>query len=158
MVDFHPVEALHFENSLGFVDARLLNQPIERRYLPCTPPLHWKSELRYDLIRDGSTLTNTFITLSLNCHARQNHYLMEGESETATPGYTIFSASTGTQIKHKGHVVANVSIIAENLFDKVYQSHLSRLKYADENPLTGHRGVFNMGRNFIFKLEIPLTF
>jgi iron complex outermembrane receptor protein len=64
----------------------------------------------------------------------------------------------GTQIKHKNRVVANVSIIADNLLDKAYQSHLSRLKYADENPVTGRTGVFNMGRNFIFKLDIPLTF
>ena len=157
-VDIHPVEALHFENSLGFVDARLLNQPLERRYLPCTPPLHWKSEMRYDLIRDGRTLTNTFIAVGLDCFAKQDHYLMEGDSETETPGYTLLNASMGTQIKHKNRVVANVSIIADNLMDKAYQSHMSRLKYADENPVTGRSGVFNMGRNFIFKLDIPLVF
>ena len=157
-VDIHPVEPLHFENSLGFVDARLLNQPLERRYLPCTPPLHWKSELRYDIIRDGRTLTNTFVAVNLNCYAKQDHYLMEGDSETETPGYTLLGASVGTQVKHKGKVIANVSIVADNLLDKAYQSHLSRLKYADENPVTGRVGVFNMGRNFTFKLDIPLTF
>ncbi len=157
-VDIHPVEPLHFENSLGFVDARLLSQPLERRYLPCTPPLHWKSELRYDLIRDGRTLTNTFIAVGLDCFAKQDHYLMEGDSETETPGYTLLNASMGTQVKYKGRVVANVSIIADNLLDKAYQSHLSRLKYADENPVTGRVGVFNMGRNLILKLDIPLTF
>ena len=157
-VDVHPVEPLHFENSLGFVDARLLNQPLERRYLPCTPPLHWKSELHYDLIRDGRTLTNTFIAVGLDCYARQDHYLMEGDSETETPGYTLLNASVGTQIKHKNRVVANVGIIADNLLDKAYQSHLSRLKYADENPVTGRTGVFNMGRNIIVKLAIPLQF
>ncbi len=157
-VDIHPVEPLHFENSLGFVDARLLNQPLERHYLPCTPPLHWKSELRYDIIRDGRTLTNTFVAVNLNCYAKQDHYLMEGDSETETPGYTLLGASVGTQVKHKGKVIANVSIVADNLLDKAYQSHLSRLKYADENPVTGRVGVFNMGRNFTFKLDIPLTF
>ena len=157
-VDIHPVEPLHFENSLGFVDARLLNQPLERRYLPNIPPLHWKSELRYDLIRDGRTFTNTFIAVGLDCFAKQDHYLMEGDSETQTPGYTLLNVSTGTQIKHKNRVVANLSIIADNLLDKAYQSHLSRLKYADENPVTGRTGVFNMGRNFIVKLDIPLEF
>lgn len=152
------MEPLHFENSLGFVDARLLNQPLERRYLPNIPPLHWKSELRYDLIRDGRTFTNTFIAVGLDCFAKQDHYLMEGDSETKTPGYTLLNVSTGTQIKHKNRVVANLSIIADNLLDKAYQSHLSRLKYADENPVTGRTGVFNMGRNFIVKLDIPLEF
>lgn len=157
-IDIHPVEPLHFENAIGFVDARLLNQPLERRYLPCTPPLHWKSELRYDIIRDGRTLTNTYVALNVNCFAKQSHYLMEGESETATPAYCLLGASIGTQVKHKGKVVANVSIIGDNLLDKAYQSHLSRLKYADENAVTGRTGVFNMGRNITLKLDIPLRF
>jgi iron complex outermembrane recepter protein len=29
------------------------------------------------------------------------------------------------------------------------------LKYADENPVTGRVGVFNMGRNFTARLIIP---
>jgi len=157
-IDIHPVEPLHFENSIGFVDARLLNQPLERRYLPCTPPLRWKSELRYDLIRDGHVLTNTYVAVNIDCNARQGHYLIEGDSETATTGYTLLGASVGTQVKHQGKVVANVAIIGDNLLDKAYQSHLSRLKYADVNTVTGRMGVFNMGRNFTFKLEIPLTF
>lgn len=67
-------------------------------------------------------------------------------------------ACIGTQVKHKGKVVANVSIIGDNLLDKAYQSHLSRLKYADENAVTGRTGVFNMGRNITLKLDIPLRF
>ena len=157
-VDIHPVEPLHFENSVGFVDARLLNQPLENRFLPCTPPAHWKSELRYDLIRDGRTLTNTFVAVNIDGFAKQSHYLMEGASETETPGYTLLGASVGTQVKYNGKVIANVSIIADNLLDKAYQSHLSRLKYADINIVTGRTGVFNMGRNFTFKLDIPLNF
>ena len=157
-VDFHPVEQLHFENSIGFVDARLLHQSRESRFLPCTPPARWKSELRYDLVRDGRKLTNTFIAVNINCNAKQSHYLMEGGSETETPGYTLFGASAGTQILHNGNVVATISIIGDNLFDKAYQSHLSRLKYASENPVTGRMGVFNMGRNFTVKLDIPITF
>jgi len=157
-VDIHPVEPLHFENSLGFVDARLLNQPLESRYLPCTPPLRWMSELRYDIIRDGHALTNTYAAINIDCNAKQNRYLMEGESETATPAYCLLGASLGTMIKHRGKVVASITIIGDNLLDKAYQSHLSRLKYADVNAVTGRMGVFNMGRNFTFKLDIPLVF
>ena len=43
-------------------------------------------------------------------------------------------------------------ISGENLADVAYQSHLSRLKYAPENPATGRMGVFNMGRNISVKL------
>jgi len=34
----------------------------------------------------------------------------------------------------------------------MYQSHLSRLKYAAVNPVSGVQGVFNPGRNLGIKL------
>ena len=46
--------------------------------------------------------------------------------------------------------------MANNLLDRAYQSHLSRLKYLDPNPVTGRQGVYNMGRNVTFKLVVPL--
>lgn len=42
------------------------------------------------------------------------------------------------------------------LLNRAYQNHLSRLKYADPNVITGRRGVYNMGRNVTFKVVIPL--
>ena len=57
-----------------------------------------------------------------------------------------------------GKTVASVYLIADNLTDCAYQNHLSRLKYADVNPLTHRRGVYNMGRNFTLKVVIPLEF
>jgi iron complex outermembrane receptor protein len=46
----------------------------------------------------------------------------------------------------------------QNIGDVAYQNHLSRLKYAAVNNVTGRQGVFNMGRNFSFKLNIPMDF
>ena len=48
-------------------------------------------------------------------------------------------------------------ITADNLLNKAYQNHLSRLKYADENVATGRRGVYNMGRNITFKIVVPIA-
>ena len=50
----------------------------------------------------------------------------------------------------------NIYISAENLADVAYQSHLSRLKYAPQNPLTGRNGVYNMGRNLSLKMIFNL--
>jgi iron complex outermembrane receptor protein len=52
--------------------------------------------------------------------------------------------------------LAEFYIIADNLLDKAYQNHLSRLKYADFNVVTGRQGVFNMGRNITMKLIVPI--
>ena len=46
---------------------------------------------------------------------------------------------------------------AMNITDVAYQNHLSRLKYTEENVATGRAGVFNMGRNFSIKLNVPLS-
>jgi len=45
-----------------------------------------------------------------------------------------------------------------NLGDVAYQNHLSRLKYTDMNNVTGRMGVFNIGRNFGIKVNVPLDF
>ena len=44
-----------------------------------------------------------------------------------------------------------------NIFDKAYQSNLSRLKYFEEWSASpnGHLGIYNMGRNSIVKLIMP---
>jgi len=79
-------------------------------------------------------------------------------SAASAVAQTVTLSGIVTMVKYRGKVIANVSIIGDNLLDKAYQSHLSRLKYADVNPVTGRMGVFNMGRNFTFKLDIPLVF
>lgn len=47
-----------------------------------------------------------------------------------------------------------------NVFDRAYQSHLSRLKYFEpqETINTGYRGIYNMGRNFALKLVFSYQF
>jgi iron complex outermembrane receptor protein len=44
----------------------------------------------------------------------------------------------------------------ENLADISYQSHLSRLKYAPINPVTGKYGIFNQGRNISLKILLNI--
>ena len=152
MVDIHPVEVLHFENTFSYVNARQLDQPEENRWLPFTPAPRWNSDLRYDIIRDGRTLTNTFVSIGLECYLRQDHAHTAYGTETATPSYTLLNLMAGTDIRWHNRTVASVYLSGTNLTDRAYQSHLSRLKYAD-GP-----GICNMGRSFGIKLLIPVTF
>lgn len=157
-VDVHPVEQVHFQNTFSYVNSVQLNQPDSTKYLPFTPAPKWISELRYDIIRHGKTLNNTYISLGLECYLKQDHVYSAFDTETATPSYTLFNASIGTDFMRKGRTIASLYFTANNLMNKGYQSHLSRLKYTDENALTGRTGVYNMGRNFGIKLLIPLSF
>jgi iron complex outermembrane receptor protein len=57
-----------------------------------------------------------------------------------------------------GKPLFSLYLAGSNLTDVAYQNHLSRLKYTAENMATGRTGVYNMGRNFSVKLNIPLSF
>ena len=156
MVDIHPVEQLHIENSFSYVDARQNDQPSDRRYLPRIPAPRWVSEISYDLIRDGQVLNNTFVKLGLECCLRQNHVYSADDTETATPSYTLLNFAAGTDILVRHRNVCTICLTADNLTNRAYQNHLSRLKYAAENPVTGRQGIYNMGSSFGIKVMVPL--
>jgi iron complex outermembrane receptor protein len=61
-------------------------------------------------------------------------------------------------VNRKNKTLFSLGFSALNISDVAYQNHLSRLKYAEENLATGRAGVFNMGRNFSIKLNVPLSF
>ena len=157
-LDIHPWHFLHSGSSFAMVNAVQLHQPEESKYLPFTPAPRWQSDIKWEILHDGRVLNNAFVSLGVDYNFKQDHYYRADDTETATPAYCLLNAAIGTDIMIKGQRVACLSIMGTNLTNKAYQSHLSRLKYADVNPVTGRQGVLNMGRNIIFKLTIPLEF
>lgn len=157
MLDIHPIEQLHWENTFSYVDAQQLNRPADEKYLPLTPAPRWTSDLRYDIIRDGKTLNNTFVALGVECNLRQDHYYKAYGTETATPSYTLLNLSAGTDIMLRGKRFATLVFTADNLTDRAYQNHLSRLKYTDINNATGRTGIYNMGRSLGVKLILHIN-
>ena len=170
-LDFHPIHSIHFLNTFSYVDAQLLHQPADTKNLPFTPAPRWSSEIKWELFHHSHTtinhhhtdhsshhlFNNFYIAASLDCYLKQTHIYKADDTETVTPGYALLGLSTGTDLQVKGKKVAELYITADNLLNKAYQNHLSRLKYCDENPVTGRRGVFNMGRNISFKLVVPIV-
>ncbi len=156
-VDFHPIHRLHLGTSFSYVGARLMHKEGDSRYLPFTPPMRWNTDIKYEITHDAPTLNNAYVSVGMEMNARQNRFLAANNTETATPGYTLFHASAGVDICRRYKTIATVVLTVDNLFDKVYQNHLSRLKYADLNTRTGRTGVFNMGRNITMKLVVPFN-
>ncbi|MBQ8047630.1 MAG: TonB-dependent receptor [Prevotella sp.] len=158
-IDMHPMKNLHFINAFSMVNARLLHQTEDAKWLPLTPAPRWNMDVRYEwpalhLKANSLRLTNAYVAGGLECNLRQNHFYAVDDTETATPSYTLLNASVGTDLTKNGRRVASVSLIGSNLTDKAYQNHLSRLKYTDLNNATRRRGIYNMGRNLTLKLTL----
>ena len=152
MVDIHLVEPLHFQNTFSMVNAVQLHQAADARYLPFTPAPRLTSDLRYEVVRDGHRLlNNAYVSVGMECYLRQNHVHTANQTETATPSYTLFNMSAGTDIQHRGRRLCSLFLSVQNLFNRSYVSHLSRLKYAADGPIS------NMGRNVSLKLLVPIA-
>lgn len=151
----HPLDWLHFENSLSYVNAQFTNHPDSMRYLPFTPAPKWNSTLRADIKMKSKWLTNTYCSVGFEYSFAQNHIFSAYNTETATPAYFLLNAAIGTDVM-LGKQKISVYLTGDNLTDVAYQSHLSRLKYAPENYATGRTGVFNMGRNIGMKVIVPV--
>ena len=153
----HPYDWLHIENSFSFVQATQNNQSDSTKYLPFIPAPKYTSELKAQFKKAGKNLYNAYIKFGVDHYFQQDKFFKAYDTETGTPAYTLLSAGVGATVKaFDRNNFMNVYISGENLADIGYQSHLSRLKYAPQNPLTGRNGVFNMGRNISLKLIFNL--
>jgi iron complex outermembrane receptor protein len=171
-IDIHPIPSLHFENSLSVVYAKNKSanaklSPDSSRYLPFIPPFHGISELRYDFNSKAKHIVDGFVKVQLAYTAAQNRVYLTDNTETPTPGYSLFNAGIGAGITDKkGKTIFNISLMGNNLFDLAYQDHLSRLKYFTWTTASGYTvpgpkgtyGIYNMGRNIQFKIDFPLSF
>jgi iron complex outermembrane receptor protein len=154
----HPLDGLHIENTLSYVRGTFNNAVDNSNNLPNIPPFRWLSEIKYEFGKAASNNKNNYVSLQFDNVASQNNPFIGYNTETATPGYTLINVGMGTHIIRKGKTLCSVSLVAQNISDVAYQNHLSRLKYTDENLATGRMGVYNMGRNFSLKINVPLVF
>lgn len=160
-LDFHPhpLDWLHFENTISYVRGCFDNSLDGSKSLPQIPHSRWISELRGDFLKKGKSLRNLYLMVETNAAFAQENPFFGYNTETATDGYVLLNAGIGTElVSAKGTPLASINFSVNNITDKAYQDHLSRLKYTDLNAVTGRQGVFNMGRNFSVKLNIPFTF
>ncbi len=155
----HPLDWLHVENTISFVRAKFDNAIDGTRDLPLIPATTFISELRSDFKKAGKHLHNFYFKIEADRTFAQRHPFTAFGTETTTNGYTLIHAGTGADIVNGDKItIFSLHISLNNIMDEVYQNHLSRLKYASLNSVTQRAGVFNTGRNFSIKLNVPLTF
>ncbi len=133
----HPLDWLHLESSYDIVFGELE----DKSDLPLIPANRWTNTFRVEWNKNQDYKYYAFITLQT--FFDQNKV---ADYETPTPRYNLFNVGIGGDIRIFNQKVG-YSITGNNLFDKNYISHLSRLK-AD--------GIANIGRNISFNLNVPL--
>jgi iron complex outermembrane recepter protein len=155
----HPLDWLHLENTLSVVRGILKNAIEGARNLPFMPADRMISELRADFLKDRPKFKNLYLKVELDHTFRQNRIFHAFDTETYTDPYTLLNAGIGFDIAGpKRQTLLSFHFIGNNLTDVAWQSHLSRLKYGQVNQATGNRGVYNMGRNFSFRVNVPFSF
>lgn len=153
----HPLDFLHFENSFSYTRGSLDNQTDSTRNLPMIPAARWVSDLKLKAGKLTNWAQNAYISVGLDHNWAQNKIYSAYGTETATPAYTLFNLGAGTDINSNKRKICSFYVSVNNLTDKAYQNHLSRLKYAENEEANGYNGFYNMGRNISVKLLIPIS-
>ncbi|MAU16045.1 MAG: TonB-dependent receptor [Muricauda sp.] len=133
----HPIDWLHLESSYDIVYGELE----DNSNLPLIPANRWTNTFRVEWKKQNQEY-RCFAFVTLQTFFDQNKV---ADFETPTARYNLFNVGVGGDIRIFNQKM-NYSITGNNLFDKDYISHLSRLK-AD--------GIANIGRNIAVSLSIP---
>lgn len=158
-VDYHPhpLDWLHLENTVSYVQGRNMSGTDSTHYLPNIPGARWLVALRAQKKAIGKHIASAYLKLELDHYFEQNNIFSAYGTETASPAYSLLNASLGFDVVRNSKTLASITIAAQNLGDIAYQNHLSRLRYADMNYATGRQGIFGMGRNVSLTIGIPLN-
>lgn len=152
----HPFDWLHLETGFSWVRGMFRNEVESVKNLPLIPAPRLQLELRAELAKNGSRIRNLSFFMEYDHSFSQQFAFTAFNTETATPAFGLINGGFHFDLMRGARSLLQCYFTAQNIADVVYQNHLSRLKYAAENPVNGQRGVFNMGRNFSLKFNIPL--
>ena len=154
----HPLDWLHFENTFSFTRAKFNTEIDGSANVPGIPAARLISQLKGNFLPGGKTLRNFYVSLESDYTFRQDKAFTGYNTETATPAWWLINVATGADITRNGKILFSIIVSGSNLTDVAYQNHLSRLKYTSVNNVTGRQGVFNVGRSYNVKLNVPLSF
>jgi len=127
----HPLDWLHFTSSFETVIGKKQNGD----NLPLIPANKWNNILKVEF-KSKKWLEEGFATMNVESTFTQNRH---SEFESKTNDYTLVNLGLGGKIS-LNKTVFNVNLNANNIFNKTYVSHLSRLKTD---------GIPNIGRNIV---------
>ncbi|ADV51450.1 TonB-dependent receptor [Cellulophaga sp. E16_2] len=135
----HPLDWLHFESSFQTVRGKLKDGD----NLPLIPANSITNTLRGEFNKRSGGINSGYTFITLKSVFEQDQISL---FETTTDGYSLLSIGLGGTITIFNSPM-DLRISGNNLLDKNYVSHLSRLKYD---------GITNIGRNISLGISVPL--
>lgn len=133
----HPLDWLHINSSFETVTGKLKNGA----YLPLIPANSIHTNLTFTVTKNSKLNTDAFISLK-NVFKQQN---VSGD-EISSENYDLVNLGVKSELQTK-KALYKFNIGVNNLLDKQYINHLSRLK---------NDGIYNQGRNIVLGLTIKL--
>ncbi len=134
----HPFDWLHITSSFESVTGKKSNGD----NLPLIPANKWNNSLKTEF-KSAKYFKDGFAVLNVEYTLNQNN---PSEFETKSNDYTLINLGFGGKVTF-GKTAFDVNLNANNLFDKNYTSHLSRLKTD---------GIPNIGRNIVLGINFSI--
>ncbi|MEQ3690111.1 MAG: TonB-dependent receptor [Flavobacterium sp.] len=131
----HPLDWLHYTSSFENVTAKQENGD----YLPLIPANQWKNNLKTNF-NLSNWFQKNYVSAQINHTFNQKN---TSNFETQSKNYTLVNLGFGGEMNF-GKRKIDIYLNANNLFDKNYIAHLSRLK---------NDGIPNMGRNIVLGIN-----
>lgn len=134
----HPIDWLHITSSFENVTGKKANGD----NLPLIPANKWNNTFKVEF-KSAKYLKESFAVFNVEHTLQQNN---PSQFETKSNDYTLVNLGFGGKVTF-GKTAFNVNLNANNLFNKEYISHLSRLKTD---------GIPNIGRNVVFGINFNI--
>ena len=134
----HPLDWLHITSSFESVTGKKQNGD----YLPLIPANKWNNSIKTEF-KSTKYLKDSFAVLNIEYTLNQNN---PGQFETKSDDYTLINLGLGSKVTI-GKTAFEINLNGNNLLNKTYISHLSRLK---------PDGIPNIGRNIILGVNFNI--
>ncbi len=134
----HPLDWLHITSSFESVTGKKQSGD----NLPLIPANKWNNSIKTEF-KLTKYLKDSFAVLNVEHTLNQNN---SGSFETKSNDYTLLNLGFGGKVT-LGKIVFDVNLNANNLLNKTYISHLSRLK---------NDGIPNIGRNLVLGINFVI--
>ena len=132
----------HFESSFETVTGKKQSRGLGSDFLPLIPANNWNNTLRAEF-NIKSWLKDGFATFNVSNTFNQKNV---SGFETKSNGYALINLGIGGYLKF-GKTAFNVNLNGNNLLNKNYIAHLSRLKTD---------GIPNIGRNIVLGINFNI--